>query len=221
MAERDPGLFKPEELQKRLIEILSEGPDELSIAYVGPLLAEGRMDATLLADGLKGYARFVNRVAEMYLGSLGEGFYLEIQGEPHSGSIEVFVHFFHPLRHSVEALSDSKLLEGLAILATLTGLSARDAGKSLIWLFKRMKGRPIQDGQDLASLPKDLPLEAKEYIKLFNDGEVRAAIRSALRAPPRKRHRQLPNSASSRTHRLNYQTGPTSCRRSRVGSRHP
>jgi hypothetical protein len=71
MPNQSEALFPDELLQRHVFEILNdESPIErLSIAYVGPALKLGRMDAILLADGLKGTARFVNRVAEMHLGS--------------------------------------------------------------------------------------------------------------------------------------------------------
>ena len=139
------------------------------------------MDAVALADGLKGTARFINRVGELCLGTHDE-LRLEVEGEPRSGSLEIFVRFAHELIGTVDAIADSKFLTGLAIIFALTGFNPKDAGKSLLTLFKKLKGRPIDDETDLkAALPDDLPIETAELIRIFNDQEVQAAIRAALR----------------------------------------
>jgi hypothetical protein len=178
----DALLFTDELLQREIIALLGDESEKPSIAYIGPILETGRMDAVLLADGLKGYARFVNRIAEMLLGPKGEGFHLEVDGEPQKSSLEVFVRFLHPIAQSIRDISDSKLLVGLSVVATLSGLSLRDVGKSLIWLFKHQKGRPIDAETDLLSaLPTDSPIDLAELIRIFNDPEVQAALRAALR----------------------------------------
>lgn len=178
-------LFAPEPLMDEAKHILQGGSHISSIAYVGPILDSGRMDAVLLADGLKGFARFVNRVAELHLGLASEGFSLEVEGEPQSGSLEIFVHFFHPLAEPIRQIADSKLLTGLAVVASLTGLSAKDIGKSLISTFKRRKGLPFKNAEDLEDIPKDLPISKTEYVRLFNDEEIRSYLRATFR-PLRK-----------------------------------
>ena len=179
-------LFSEEELHHGIWEGLTGSKRErLSIAYTGSALEEGRMDAILLADGLKGTARFINRVAEMHLGTSTD-FSLEVEGEPRAGSLEVFIRFSHTVVESVNRIADSKFLTGLAIIATLTGFSLKDVGKSLLSIFKKLRGRPISDATDLeAVLPANLPIDKAELIRIYNDPEVQAAIRAAVR-PLRK-----------------------------------
>jgi hypothetical protein len=186
MSDPTENLFSDEQLQQQVLRVLSDDvPGRLSIAYVGRALEQGRIDAAVLADGLKGTARFVNRVAELHLGTPSE-FRLDVEGEPRSGSIEIFLRFSHPLISAVDWVGDSKFLTGLAVIMTLTGFSAKDFGKSLISMFKRLRGRPIADDTDLADLlPSDTPIEKAELIRIYNDPEVQAAIRAAIR-PLRK-----------------------------------
>jgi hypothetical protein len=186
MSDPNDSLFSEEHLQREVWQVLTGGkPGRVSIAYVGPALEQGRMDALVLADGLKGAARFVNRVAELYLGNQNE-FQLEVEGEPRSGSLEVFLRFSHSLVSAVDFVGDSKFLTGLAIIATLTGFSAKDVGKSLISMFKKLRGRPITEETDLAGLlPDDTPIDKAELIRIYNDPDVQAAIRAAIR-PLRK-----------------------------------
>ena len=158
MAGQERSLFPVDPQTLETLRILIGNEETLSIAYIGPRLEEGRMDAILLADGLKGYGRFVKRVADLQLSGMGEGFSLDVQGEPRNGSLEVFVRFYHPLASTLQGIADSKLLQGLAILAALTGLSAKDIGKSLIEAFRKRKGRPFKDADDLLALPDDLPI---------------------------------------------------------------
>jgi hypothetical protein len=182
MSDQINSLFPEESLQREALQVfagLTSG--RISIAYVGPSLEEGRMDAIALADGLKGTARFVNRVAELRLGTQSD-FRLEIEGEPRAGSIEVVLRFFHPLIETIEKLGDDKLLLGLTVIATLTGFSAKDIGKSLISLFKKLRGRPITNETSLLDLlPKDIAIDTTELIRIYNDPEVQAAIRAAIR----------------------------------------
>ena len=78
MPDQNDSLFAEENLQREVSEVSSGGTGRrLSIAYIGPALEDGRMDAVVLADGLKGTARFVNRVAQMHLGPSTE-FLLEL-----------------------------------------------------------------------------------------------------------------------------------------------
>jgi hypothetical protein len=186
MSDQNESLFAEEHLQREVWQVLSDGkPGRVSIAYVGPALEQGRMDAIALSDGLKGTARFVNRVAELHFGTQSE-FTLEVEGEPRSGSLEIFLRFFHPLINAVVFAGESKILTGLAIIATLTGFSAKDIGKSLISIFKKLHGRPITDETELTGLlPDDSPVEKTELIRIYNDPEVQAAIRAAIR-PLRK-----------------------------------
>lgn len=182
----EKSLFAEKKLQSKILEGLEgNGPERLSIAYVGPVLEKGRMDAILLADGLKGTARFINRVAEMHLGTPND-FVLEVEGEPRAGSLEVFIRFSHSVVEFVDWLGSSKFLAGLAIIATLTGFNPKDGGKSLLSIFKKLKGRFISDAIDIeAALPADLPIDKTELIRIYNDPEVQAAIRAAIR-PLRK-----------------------------------
>lgn len=186
MAEHDDSLFA-EENRNREVEKLLSGDirGRISIAYVGAALEKGRMDAVALADGLKGTARFVNRVAEMHLGS-SDGFLFEVEGEPRAGSLEVFIRLSHVLVTSIISAVDSKLLSRLVIISSLCGFTLRDAGKSLISIFKKLHGRPITNETNLDLLiPDDTPIEKAEFIRIYNDPEVQAAIRAAIR-PLRK-----------------------------------
>jgi hypothetical protein len=54
MPDKNESLFTEEDLQRGIWEGLTGNKQrQLSIAYVGSDLKEGRMDAILLADGLK------------------------------------------------------------------------------------------------------------------------------------------------------------------------
>jgi hypothetical protein len=186
MSEQNESLFSDEYLQREVLRILTKDtPGRMSIAYVGPALEQGRMDAIALSDGLKGTARFVNRVAELHLGAQSE-FQIEVVGEPRSGSLEIFLRFFHPLVSAIEYPGTSKILASLAVIAGLTGFSAKDVGKSIISLFKKLHGRPITDETKLTDLfPDDAAIDKAEFIRIYNDPEVQAAIRAAIR-PLRK-----------------------------------
>ena len=175
-------MFTPEQLQREAWDVIGDGLSRrLSIAYVGRDLVNGRMDAIALSDGLKGTARFVNRVAELELG-IQSGFRLEVEGEPQSGSLEVFLRFFHPLVSAVEKVGESKFVIGIATIMAITGFSAKDAGKSLIAAFRKLRGRPITSDTDLKGvLPPDIAIDLAEFIRMYNDPEVQAAIRAAIR----------------------------------------
>jgi hypothetical protein len=127
------------------------------------------------------------------------GFKLEVEGDPKSGSIEVFVHFFHPAVELVKQIGDSHFLQGLAVISALTGFSAKDIGKSLIWVFKKLKGRPINNETELASiLPDNLPIDSAEFIRIYNDPEVQAAIRAAIRSLRKEGYETFETRANSK-----------------------
>ena len=148
-----------------------------SFAYVGPALGAGRIDAIVLAEGLRGKARLVNRIAEMYLGPQSD-FVLQVEGEPNTGSIEIFVGFEQVFTH----LADSKVLAGVAVIMGISGFSLRDAGKSIWALFKKLRGQPITDETNLTELlPENVNVDRTLFIRMYNDQEIQAALRAALR----------------------------------------
>lgn len=152
-----------------------------SIAYVGPALDGGRMDAILLADGLKGIGRLIAKVADLQGLGLGR-VRLQVQGQPRSGSLEVFLHFFHVAAETAQNVLDSKLLSEIGLVMGISGFSLKDARNSLIELFKKFKGRPIDDETDLDSVDVgDLSITKADLIRMYNDPDVQAAIRAALR----------------------------------------
>lgn len=181
MTNESEDLFPASELQELFVTDSGYSGTGTSIAYVGPTLTNGRMDAILLADGLKGVARFVNRVAQMRLKdeSLVR---LSVQGDPRTGSLEVFVNIFDFLVNGVKEIGNSSFMQGLAIIATLSGFNLKDAGRSLVAMFVKLNGRPITDATNLDDVQfPNLPIDRAEIIRIYNDPEVQAAIRAALR----------------------------------------
>jgi hypothetical protein len=139
------------------------------------------MDAILLSDGLKGFARCLNRVAEMRLGSQSE-FRVEVEGEPQAGSLELVLRFLNPLAENLRQLGKSELLVGIGLILSISGFTLKDAGKTLIAFYKKLRGRAITNETDLKGLfPSDFPMDPAEFVKIYNDPEVQTALRAALR----------------------------------------
>jgi hypothetical protein len=152
-----------------------------SIAYVGPALDGGRMDAILLADGLKGIGRLIAKVADLQGLGLGR-VRLQVQGQPRSGSLEVFLHFLHVAAETTQNVLDSKVLTEIGLVMGISGFTIKDAKNSLIALFKKFKGRPIDDETNLDDVDVgDLSITKADLIRMYNDPDVQAAIRAALR----------------------------------------
>lgn len=152
-----------------------------SIVYVGPSLEAGRMDAILLADGLKGIGRLIAKVSDLQ--GLGVGrVRLQVQGQPRSGSLEVVLHFLHSAASTTQSILDSKVLTEIGLVMGVSGFTLKDARNSLIAFFKRFKGRPIVDETNLEDIDAgELPISKADLIRMYNDPDVQAALRAALR----------------------------------------
>jgi hypothetical protein len=158
-----------------------ESIKEISVHYVGPSVDDGRIDLFVLSDGLRGLGRLTNRVSYLMFGSEFDH-KIELDGSIRSGSIIIPVHIIPDIIEQAETLLSSKGAQALATLMSILGWGIVSASLSLYKLFKRKRGRPITEDDDLARLLEGLgDIERLLIVKIYNDLEVQAAIRAALR----------------------------------------
>jgi hypothetical protein len=159
----------------------AENTPEFSVHYVGPAVENGRGDLLVLADGLRGIGRLTSRVSYLMFGSDAD-YRAELDGNFGRGSIVVPLHFVTDAVQAAENFLLSKEVQALANLVTLLGFGFGPMVLSLFALFKKKKGRPITDEDDLNRLFERLAdIERLLLIKIYNDQEVQLALRATLR----------------------------------------
>lgn len=158
-----------------------ERDKEISVHYIGPSVEDGRIDLFVLSDGLRGLGRLTNRVSYLMFGSEFDHS-IELDVSVRRGSIIIPLHITPDVIEQVENLLASKGAQALATLMSILGWGIVSASLSLYKTFKRKRGRPITEDDDLARLLEGLgDIERLLLIKIYNDLEVQAAIRAVLR----------------------------------------
>jgi hypothetical protein len=115
------------------------------------------------------------------LGS-GAEYRAELDGNFGRGSIVVPLQFVTESLQVAENFLLSKEVQALANLITLLGFGLGPMALSLFAIFKKKKGRPITDEDDLNRLFERLAdIERLLFIKIYNDQEVQQALRATLR----------------------------------------
>jgi hypothetical protein len=154
---------------------------EISIHYVGPAVENGRIDLFVLSDGLRGLGRLNSRVSYLMFGSELD-YRIELDGQFQTGSVVIPLHVLTDAVAKVENALLSRHGQALSSLLTILGWGAVSGAFNLYKMFKQKKGRPITDEDDLARILARLDdIEQLLFIKIYNDPEVQAALRAALR----------------------------------------
>jgi hypothetical protein len=176
-------------LSKRLIDFIesrfatyymppAENVPEISVHYVGPAVENGRIDLFVLSDGLRGLGRLTSRVNYLMFGSELD-YRIELDSQFQTGSVVIPLHC--PDRRGCKG-RERAALPAWASLLTILGWGAVSGAFNLYKMFKQKKGRPITDEDDLARILARLDnIERLLFIKIYNDAEVQAALRAALR----------------------------------------
>lgn len=159
----------------------SENVPEISVHYVGPAVENGRIDLFVLSDGLRGLGRLTSRVSYLIFGS-DLDYRIELDSQFQTGSIVIPLHVFTDTVAKAEDVILSRHGQALSSLLTILGWGAVSGAFNLYKMFKQKKGRPISDEDDLARILARLEdMERLLFIKIYNDAEVQAALRAALR----------------------------------------
>ncbi len=154
---------------------------EISIHYVGPAVENGRIDLFTLSDGLRGLGRLTSRVSYLMFGSELD-YRIELNGQFQSGSVVIPLHVLTDAVATVENALLSRHGQALNSLLTILGWGAVSGALNLYKMFKQKNGRPITDEDDLARILARLDdIEKLLFIKIYNDAEIQAALRAALR----------------------------------------
>lgn len=154
---------------------------DISVHYIGPALEEGRIDLFVLSDGLRGLASLTNRVSQLMFRS-DLDFQIELDERFNKGSIVVPLHIFADYATQAESILLSKPAQALATFMTIIGMGSIPTAITVFKLFKRKKGRPLTDEDDLKEILKALKdIEMLLLVKIYNDQEVQNALRRILR----------------------------------------
>ena len=179
-------------LSKRLIDFIesrfatyymppAENVPEISVHYVGPAVENGRIDLFVLSDGLRGLGRLTSRVSYLMFGSELD-YRIELDSQFQTGSVVIPLHILTDAVAKVENALLSRHGQALSSLLMILGWGAVSGAFNLYKMFKQKKGRPITDEDDLARILARLDnIERLLFIKIYNDAEVQAALRAALR----------------------------------------
>jgi hypothetical protein len=153
--------------------------DKLQLAYQGPALQGGRMPMLALANGLRGEALLVQRVSDLLY---GERVKVQVEVDPsfESGSLIVPIHILSDGLRTAEHLLAGEGFTAFANLLALLGFMGLSAS-SLYKLFKRLRGRPIEQAEDLTKvLDLELNISVELLLKIYNDKEVQAQLRKTI-----------------------------------------
>ena len=177
----DVDAFK-EIMQNELLPQSIAAAQEISVAYLGASVNDGRMDALALGDSLRGFGRLTNRVSYLAFGARYDH-RLEVDSGFRQGSLIVPLHIISEVVNSARTWLDSKGAQELSTLMSILGWGAVPGTVSVFLLFRRKKGRPISSQDDLDKLlAGQLDIDRALFIRIFNDREVQAAVRAVLRA---------------------------------------
>jgi hypothetical protein len=154
---------------------------EMSVHYIGPAVDDGRIDLFVLSDGLRGLGRLTSRVSYLMYGTEFDH-RLELDGSILRGSVIVPLHIFSETVQHAENILSSKGAQALAVLMGILGWGVVPTALSVFKLFKRKQGRQITDGDDLSRVLEGIEnIERLLLLRIYNDAEVQAAIRAALK----------------------------------------
>jgi len=153
----------------------------ISVHYIGPALEDERIDVLVLADALRGLGRLTSRASYILYGSNFDH-RLELDASIRGGSVIIPLHIFSAVLQQAESGLLTPGVQALANLMSILGFGVGPAAITLYKLFKLKRGRPITDDDDFERLLRRLEnLERLLLVRLYNDQEVQAAIRSVLR----------------------------------------
>jgi hypothetical protein len=151
--------------------------ETLQIAYSGPALANGRMPMEALAVGLRGQALLIHRVKDLLYGE-SVSIRVEIDSGFQAGSLIIPVHILTDGLRAAEGVLTSPAVNALSNLMQILGFFGI-SGVTLYKLFKRLKGRRIENPEDV---PKDIKIDisVEVLIQIYNDPEVQTQLRQTV-----------------------------------------
>lgn len=152
--------------------------DRLQIAYDGPALETGRMPMLALAAGLRGQALLFERVKLIMYGE-STSIRVEVDHEFDKGSLVVPVHVLTDSLQTAKHVLAGEGVTAFANLLQILGFLGITGAASIYTLFKRLKGRRIEQPEDV---PRDLKLtiSVEVLIRIYNDPEVQTQLRKTL-----------------------------------------
>ena len=107
---------------------------------------------------------------------------IELDSSIQTGSIVIPLNVLTDAVGKAENALLSRHGQALSSLLTILGWGAVSGALNLYKMFKEKKGRAITDEDDLARILERLDnIERLLFIKIYNDPEVQAALRAALR----------------------------------------
>lgn len=135
------------------------------------------MPMAALANGLRGQALLIERTSELLYGD-SLAIQVEVDESFERGSLIVPVHIVSDILRNAEQLFAGPGFTALSNLLTILGFMGAGA-TSLYKLFRRLKGRLIENPEDL---PLDLHLDISIdlLIRIYNDNEVQTQLRKTL-----------------------------------------
>ena len=137
------------------------------------------MPMLALANGLRGEALLIERVAVLLYGD-GVKVQAEIDASFEGGSLVVPVHILSDGVRTAEHLLAGEGFTAFANLLALLGFVGWSAA-SLYKLFKRLRGRPIEQPDDIPRSPDlELNISVELLIKVYNDKEVQTQLRKSI-----------------------------------------
>lgn len=153
--------------------------DRLQIAYKGPALEDGQMSMLALGSSLRGQALLIERVKEILYGD-SVSIRVELDYQFERGSLIVPIHILSEAIRVAENVLSGPAATALANLIVLLGFGHVGA-VSLYKIFKRLKGRRIEQPEDI---PDDLKIEiaVRLLMEIYNDAEVQKQLRITLEA---------------------------------------
>jgi hypothetical protein len=153
--------------------------DRLQIAYKGPALENGQMSMLALGSSLRGQAILIERVKDMLYGD-SVTIRVELDYQFERSSLIVPIHILSEAIRTAENVLSGHAATALANLIMLLGFG-RAGGLTLYKVFKRLKGRRIEQPEDI---PNDLKTEIaiRLLMEIYNDAEVQKQLRITLEA---------------------------------------
>lgn len=132
-----------------------------------------------LANALRGEALLIERVGELLYGERAK-VQAEVDASFESSSLVVPVHILSDGLRAAERLLAGEGFTAFANLLALLGFAGVNA-TSLYDIFKRRRGRPIEQTEDIprrSELALDIPIEL--LIRIYDDQEVQTELRKSI-----------------------------------------
>lgn len=131
-----------------------------------------------LAAGLRGQGLLIKRVSDLLYGD-SVALRIEVDSSFEEGSLVVPVYIVNDLKTAQQFLAGPTGTAIANLLAILGFGSVGSLGITLYWLFRRLKGRPISNPNDL---PPNLNINitVENLVRIYNDTEVQVQLRNTV-----------------------------------------